>query len=145
MPPVAELVFALTTAATDDEAEVTSDWVAREPVSSEAPVNVRTVVLHTSVASEPNEESVLVPYAHTLAGIERNEDTTEESVVPSDEDAAKTTELVLAFTSAATEEDETMFEVMTNVLSSFTKSPPSAVPQDINAGHVPSIAEGVNE
>jgi len=145
MPAVAEFVLALTTAATDDEALSISDSVASEPVSSPAPVRVRVALLHTSTASVPNEVSVLVPYAHTSAGIDRKDEMTDPRVAPSDEDAAVTTALVLALTSAATDEDETMFEVITNVLSARTKSPAPSVPQDINAGHVPSVAAGVKE
>jgi len=145
MPAVAELVLALTTAARELDAVSISDCVASEPELSEAPVSVRVPALHTSAASEPNEESVLVPYDHTSAGIVRNDEIIEESVVPRDEDAAVTTALVLALTSSATDEDETIFEVMTNVLSPLTKSPASAVPQEINAGHVPSVEAGVNE
>ena len=44
-----------TTAATDVEADVTSDCVAREPELSEAPVSVRVTFVQTSAARVPNE------------------------------------------------------------------------------------------
>jgi hypothetical protein len=80
---IAVLVFPLMTAAKLDDAvpillsvfalivavsPVTSDCVARLPVSKFAPVSVRVLLFHTSAASVPNVDRLLLPYAHTVAG-----------------------------------------------------------------------------
>jgi hypothetical protein len=143
-------VFAFTTAASDVDAVVTSDCVASEPEESPAPVRVRVAELHTSTASVPNVVSERDEYAQTFAGIERMELAIEAIEAPreleaavtialvfafttdaSEEDAPSTAALVFAFTRLATDVEETIFDVTWNVRSSFTKSPPPSVPQEI--------------
>ena len=58
MPEVCALVLALMTAASEDEAVVTSFWSASEPDDRVAPVRVRVALVHTVSASVPNEVSV---------------------------------------------------------------------------------------
>jgi len=47
-------VPAETALAIDEDAVVTSDWVASDPLESPAPVSVRVPLVHTSAASVPN-------------------------------------------------------------------------------------------
>ncbi len=101
MPAVTEFVFAFTTAATELEALVTSDCVASEPEERLAPVSVLVPELHTSEARVPKLESVLVPAAQTLVGIDVMDDAIEARDEPIEDDAV----LVLALTSATTEDD----------------------------------------
>ena len=67
---------------------MTSDWTASDegPVPSSAAVNVRVVAVHTFAGKDVSVAII------------------DESVAPSDEDAAVTTLLVLAFTMAARED-----------------------------------------
>ncbi len=98
-------VSAVIAAPRDEEAVWTSDCVASEPVLKLAPVSVLVPELHTSEARVPKLESVLVPAAQTLAGIEVIEDAIEVSDAPIDDDAVVTMLLVFAFTTAAIEDD----------------------------------------
>ena len=67
------------------------------------------------------------------------------SELPSDVDAVRTAVSVCAFTTAAIDDDADSMVgsaddvAMTNVLSSFTKSPVALLPQVICAGHVPCV------
>jgi hypothetical protein len=83
------LVFALTTDATDEDAVVTSERVARLPDVSPAPVKVRVAAPHMSEVSVPNDERVRTDAFHTLRGIE----------VARDEEAVRTAVFVFVFTS----------------------------------------------
>jgi hypothetical protein len=76
IPLVCALVFALMTAASEEDAVVTSDCTAREPLERPAPVRVRVPAVHTSAARVPNESSVLPLYDQTLAGNEVMEEAT---------------------------------------------------------------------
>ena len=102
IPPVAESMCAFTPEATEDEALFTSVCVASEPVVSEAPVSVRVAAPQTAVATSPvivpKEVRVRPEYAHTFAGTDRTEDAIEPSVLPSEDEAAVTTLLVLVLT-----------------------------------------------
>jgi hypothetical protein len=61
----AVLVLALITAASEVEAVKTSDCVANEPESNEAPVRVLTELFQISETRVPTEESVLVVLVQT--------------------------------------------------------------------------------
>ena len=91
--------------AIEEEAAVTSDCVASEPLLSEAPVRVRVAEPHTSLARLPNEESVRVPLFHTAAGSDATEETRLVRYEPMDEDAVVTTLVVFVLILAASEVD----------------------------------------
>ena len=63
------LVTAAVPRASDDEAFVTSDCVANDPLESEDPVSVRVPLAHTSAASVPNVVSEREADDQTLKGI----------------------------------------------------------------------------
>ena len=100
-------------APSDDEAVVTSDCVAREPLERPAPVRVRVADAQMSAASVPNDERVRLEYAHTFAGIEVIEDAREVEaertaalvLLLTDEVMPPVAEFVFALTTAAIEVD----------------------------------------
>ncbi len=130
-PDIAEFVLLLTVAATELEAVCTSLCVAREPELKPAPVSVRVAEAHTSVTRVPNEVRVRPLKAQTSAGIEAIDVTMDEMRAPSDEDAAVTMVLVLAFTTAAIED-----EAVCNSASDTASMPAIAVPRDEEAALV---------
>jgi len=91
--------------AREEVAVSTSDRVAREPDVRPAPVSVRVPLVQTSAASVPNPVSVRVPAAQTLTGIEVIDEAIEAMELPSEEDAASTVLFVLAFITAAKDDD----------------------------------------
>ena len=99
----AAFVFAFTTAATDDEADCTSERVASDPAVRPAPVSVRVPFVQTSDASVPKDESVRVPAAQTFIGIDVIAEEIEVSDEPRDVDAVRTVALVFAFMNAPSE------------------------------------------
>ena len=101
----AAFVFAFTTAATDDDADCTSERVASDPAVRPAPVSVRVPFVQTSDASVPNDVSVRVPAAQTFVGIEAIDDATEAMDAPRDVDAVRTVAFVFAFTKEPREVD----------------------------------------
>lgn len=129
--PMPELVLALMTAASDDEAvpivvlvfefmavwlaviaepsdEVavwTSDSVAREPDERPAPVSVLVPFAHTSEARVPNVVRERVPAAQTALGIPVTDDAIEVRVEPSDVDAFNTCAFVFALITVASDVD----------------------------------------
>lgn len=149
----------------------TSERVASEPDDSPAPVRVRVPFVHTSEARVPKPVSVRVPLAQTSAASEPNvvservplvqmSETSvpkEVRVLPenahiefgrvaeSEEEAEVTALFVLAFTSAATDDEETILSVISKVLSAFTRLPFTADPHDIIEGHTPTTLAGVKE
>ena len=164
-------VFAFTTAAMDEEAFCTSLSVARLPLVSPAPVSVRVPFVQTSAASVPKPVSVRVPEAHMSAAsvpkvvservpfvhisetsvpkevrvLPENAQMEFGSVEARDEEAVAIAVLVFAFTSAATDDEETMRSVISNVFSMRTRLPFSAEPQVIYAGQIPGVLVGVKE
>jgi hypothetical protein len=67
------------------------------------------------------------------------------SVAASEEDAVATAVFVFAFTSVATDEEETILFVISKVLSPRTRLPFPDAPHVMNAGHTPMVSAGVNE
>lgn len=123
------------------------------PEVSVPAVRVRVAELHMSAAKVPKPVRVRVPEAHISAtSVPKEVRVRPEKaqievgkVAARDEDAFATAVLVFWFTSAATDEEETILSVISNVFSAFTKLPFPAEPQDITAGQTPTTAEGVNE
>ena len=73
--PTTVLVLVLIVDAIDEEAVVTSDWRAKAPISSPAPVKVRVVLFQTSATNVPNVVKLRALYDQIVAGsIENNED-----------------------------------------------------------------------
>lgn len=89
-PAVCVLVFAFTSATTDDDADSISLCVARLPSPR--------IAATTSLTSVPNEESVREEYVHTRLG-------RFVIMLPIELEAAVIAELVFAFTTAAIEDD----------------------------------------
>ena len=144
------MVFPLTTEAIDVEAVVTSDCVASEPLESVAPVSVLVAYVHTSeavsapppeileiaasmlVAStfpiEPTVVMVLVATFQILAG---------SAVIdaPRDVEAVRICALVLAFTTAAMDEEAVPIVVLTDVvarlISTFVAREPDVRPAPV--------------
>ena len=85
-------MFAFTSATTELDALlaafVTSSAVASDPDESPAPVSVLTLLVHTSAANDPSEESVRELYDQIDAG----------KLAKREDDAVATTLLVLALT-----------------------------------------------
>lgn len=137
----------------EEVAVCTSERVARLPESSVAPVRVLVAAPHISAAivvpevrvrvpeaqisatRVPNEESVRDEYVHIEAG----------RVAASEEEAVKTALFVFVFTSAATELEETILFVISNVRSNLTRLPFNDDPHDMTVGHMPMLSVGVNE
>jgi hypothetical protein len=112
----AVLVLPLTTAAIDEEAVVTSDWRARAPLSSPAPVRVRVVLFHTSATRVPNEERVLPDADQIAVG----------SVAKREEEALPMvvlTEAVPATVPAAREVEALVTVVLTEAVPAVTADP----------------------
>ena len=97
-------VPAVTAAAIEVDAVVMSDCTASEPDERPAPVNVRVPFVHTSAAREPKVVRLRVPFAQTFAGMEAMLEAIDEIEVPRELDAASTTVLVFALTTAARDE-----------------------------------------
>ncbi len=154
-PPVALVVFALTTAAMEVEAVVRSACKARAPDDKVPAVSVRVPADHISAAIAVPEVSVRVPEAQMSAtkvpndvSVRAEYDHIEPGkVAAKDVDAVRTAELVFGFTTAATAATisavEDAFEevAMTNDRSPFTNVSSSTDPQVIAAGYVPCVPE----
>ncbi len=103
-----------------------SVWVARLPLVSPAPVRVRVAALHTSVASVPNAVSVREEYAQTFAGTEVNP-----LAMPDarDVDAVSTVAFVLAFMTAARDDEAVPIVVFTLVVALLISTLVASAPE----------------
>ncbi len=155
----------------DEVAVCTSLSVARLPLVSPAPVSVRVPFVQTSAAKVPKPVRVRVPEAHMSAAsvpkvvservpfaqmsatsvpkevrvLPENAQMEFGRVAARDEEAFATAVFVFAFTSAATEDDETRLSVISKVLSPRTRLPFPELPQVMNAGQMPLVSAGVKE
>jgi hypothetical protein len=121
----AVLVFAFTSATTEEDADWISDKVASEPAESPAPVNVRVPDVQTSAASVPNVVSDRDAALHTAVGMVA---ASEVVAVCMSVRTAVAISPVLGADDVAT----------TNVSDCFTKSIPD-VPHFISAGNFPCV------
>ena len=130
-------VFAFTTEAMELDAVCTSSSVARLPEVSPAPVSVRVAAPQISAAIAVPDVSVRVPADQMSATsvpndvrvLPENDHIEFGKVAARDEEAVATAVLVFAFTSAATDEEETTLSVISKVLSPRTKLPFPEEPQ----------------
>jgi hypothetical protein len=130
-----------------------SESVARLPDVSPAPVRVRVVAPHISAAiavpdvrvREPADQMSATSVPKEVRVLPENAQMELGNVAESDDEAFSIAVSITGFISAAMVVVETMLEVISNVLSPFTKLPFTADPQLMTVGHTPTMEVGVNE